>query len=292
MLIYPYRVLAQGFSVQVWGTWGRRFKSAIPDIENKMSIPFLEIKKLAVEYDGKIALDDFSYSFHGGNCYAILGASGSGKTTAIKAMAGLLPNNAKQQGTILLNSETVDESSIQYLRGKKISYLLQDPISYFNPVYTLKQQLEHALYLKDRNVKKKESSILSDRALEWAGLPLASGRLYPHQTSGGMLNRAELAVSYIEKADVMLLDEPTSGLDGELEHSLLMALKDLAEENQSILIYITHSFSSLADVADELIILKDGRIQDSGKTVDVLQNPSSDYSKELISCSKLGVRNA
>ena len=89
-----------------------------------MSIPFLEIKKLAVEYDGKIALDDFSYSFHGGNCYAILGASGSGKTTAIKAMAGLLPNNAKQQGTILLNSETVDESSIQYLRGKKISYLL------------------------------------------------------------------------------------------------------------------------------------------------------------------------
>lgn len=257
-----------------------------------MDKAFLEIRDLSISYRTKPALKGFSYSFDKGSCYAILGASGSGKTTLIKAIDFLLPDYAMRTGAVLLNSTEITESNIKDMRGCDISYIVQDPLSYFNPVYTLYQQLDRASFLLDRTMAKSKRREISKGALRFAGLDLADGELYPHEASGGMLSRAEVAIAYIEKASVILLDEPTAGLDEKTEKLVLSSLRKLARDNSSILIYITHSIEAVRGYSDECIIMKDGAIVESGITKDVLSNPQSEYGKLLISSYQLGGQDA
>lgn len=260
----------------------------MPDKAKKMEKRILEIRDLTVSYKEKPALKNFSYSFAPGMCYAILGASGSGKTTLIKAIDFLLPEYAKTYGLIKLNSIILNKDNIASMRGRNISYIVQDPISYFNPVYTLYQQLDRSSFLLDRSLDKKKRRELSKEALKFAGLDECAGNLYPHEASGGMLSRAEIAVAYIEKANLILLDEPTAGLDDKTEKLVLSSLRKLAKDNNSILIYISHSLDAVRGYSDECIILKDGVIQESGKTERIFSQSQSEYGKALISAYHLG----
>ena len=252
-----------------------------------MKQELLSIRNLNVSYKEKHALKDFSYSFYKNECYAILGASGAGKSTAIKSIAYLLPDSAKVDGCIYFNDILVDPLSIESLRGKEISYLSQDISSYFNPVYTLQKQVERAIFLSSRSINKKDKRNLAREALRWAELKEEDFKLYPHEASGGMLNRAALAIAYATKAKLILLDEPTSGLDRALEEQVLSSLKRLVDEIGATLIFVTHSIHSAISFADKIIVMKDGKIEESGKASDIVKCQKSEYGKALFDAYSL-----
>lgn len=253
-----------------------------------MAASTLYIDDLNVEYPGKKALKDFSFEFSPFSSYSILGASGSGKTTLLKAIDHMLPKSASVSGSIRYGEHAIDEDSIKDLRGRTISYLLQDPVSYFNPVYTISKQLEHSLYIKDRKLSRDDRKRMAASALIKAGLKAEDGKLYPHQMSGGMLQRAALAIAFLEKADIILLDEPTSGLDSNREEFLLSKMVHLAKENGSILIFVTHSLSSALRFSDNILIMKDGSLIESGRSVDLEKRQMSEYGAMLFSAYALG----
>lgn len=252
-----------------------------------MKQELLSIRNLNVSYKGKQALIDFSYSFCSKKCYAILGASGAGKSTLIRSIAQILPESAAINGYIYFNDISINKESINRFRGRDIAYLSQDATAYFNPVYTLQEQVERAIFLASRSIDKKDKEKLAREALKWAELNEEDFNLYPHEASGGMLNRAALAIAYAEKAKLILLDEPTSGLDRALEEQILSSLKKLIDENDSTLIFVTHSIYSAITFADEIIIMKDCKIEESGIASNIQSHQESEYGKALFSAYAL-----
>ena len=239
----------------------------------------LEIENLSVAYKDKTIIKILSISFFYGYSYAIIGSSGAGKSTLLRAIDGLLARNARKEGNIIFEGEElIDYSNI---RGKRISFLLQDPKNQFNPTYTIGKQIERAITFVDKTLNKKERRELALKALESSGLNQSVYDQYPHQLSGGMLQRANLAIAFVEKASLVLLDEPTIGLDVELQDILIDSLIKDQRERKATLIYITHSLE-VASKADYIIVMKDGKIVEKESSKNLLENPKEEFTKRLI----------
>ncbi len=243
-----------------------------------MNENILEIINLTVAYDDSEILSKLSISFLYGKSYALIGASGTGKSTLLKAIDSLLSETATINGDILFRGNKIN--AYNTIRGKEITFLLQDPKNQFNPVYTIGTQLNFSQYLQNPNIKRTLREERTKLALKEAGLDLGIYSLYPHQLSGGMLQRASLAIALLEKAPLVLLDEPTSGLDSNLEVMLLDNLLKM----HSTLIYITHSLTA-ARKADYIVVLNNGKLVEQGKADDIINNPKEEYTKALIKAS-------
>lgn len=255
----------------------------------------LTIEKLSVGYrDGRYVrpiLRDVSLSVPRGKTVALVGESGSGKSTIAGAVMGLLPKHrAEQSGRILFrdNAAEIDLSRLspgafQRLRGNRIAMAFQEPSAALSPVVSIGAMLTETLLMHER-VSASEAWRRAVEVLAHVGFPDPDGAMkrYPFELSGGLRQRAMLASALICRPALVIADEPTSALDVTVQAMALKLLGDLQDELQLGMLFITHDFGVVANIADYVIVLREGVVVEQGTMHDVLTNPQSDYTRALL----------
>lgn len=254
-------------------------------------IPVLEIRNLTVAYRGK---DEFQRVVHNvslqvkpGEVVALVGESGSGKTTTAQAVIGLLAENGKlESGAIRLNGADIagwSQAQLDAIRGSKISLIPQDPTSSLNPVKTIGAQVAEVLEIH-RYGGRLEIEARVIELLTRVGLsePELRVKQYPHELSGGMRQRVLIAIAIALKPSLIIADEPTSALDVTVQKRILDLIDELRREYGTAVLLVTHDLGVAADRANHIVVLKGGRIQEQGRTKELLANPRSEYTRKLL----------
>ncbi len=244
----------------------------------------LEVFSLNLWYGDTKVLHDISFKLEAGEILSIVGESGSGKSSILNSIAGLLPQNARREGRILFKGKDLtllSEAEHRKIRGRDVGMIFQEPSSYLDPLFTAGSQVEETLRSHVSRADFKSEAI---GALARAGIPdpQEKYRMYPHQLSGGLKQRVCIASAIICNPSLILADEPTTALDVSVQKRILQLFRKLREEGKSIIL-VTHDFGVVAEVADRVIVLKDGRIAEEGDVFGIFDSPRADYTKKLLS---------
>jgi len=258
----------------------------------------LEIKNLKVSfYPGNKTLDavcGVNLEIINGQVLVLAGESGSGKTITALSIARILPANARiDNGEIRFEGRDLlrmDEKSLSKIRGKEIAYIFQEPTAYLNPVYTIGNQIAEAIILhQDKNKKEAAKETLELLGRVQIRDPERVSFDYPHQLSGGMNQRALIAMALACKPKLLIADEPTTSLDVTIEAEILRLLMDLKKELRFSLLFITHNLSIAKKIADKISIMYKGKIVEEGTCESIFGSPRHFHTKELISAyQKIG----
>ncbi|MGV4982372.1 ABC transporter ATP-binding protein [Streptomyces sp. NPDC001709] len=253
--------------------------------------PLLSVRDLHVSFkteDGVVrAVDGLSFDLERGRTLGIVGESGSGKSVTNLTILGLHnPMFTTVEGEILLDGReltTARESELEKLRGNKVAMIFQDPLTALSPYYTVGRQIAEP-YMKHTGASKK---VAWERAVEMlgkVGIPNPRERVkdYPHQFSGGMRQRAMIAMALVCDPDLLIADEPTTALDVTVQAQILDLLKDLQQEFGSGIIFITHDLGVIADMADDIMVMYAGGAVERGTTDEVLRSPRHPYTWGLL----------
>ncbi|GAA1484548.1 dipeptide ABC transporter ATP-binding protein [Brachybacterium fresconis] len=256
--------------------------------------PLLEISDLDITFTtsgGDVpAVRGANLTVYAGQTVAIVGESGSGKTTTAMAVAGLLASNGRvSSGSISFQDEDVSKASgkrIRQLRGDEIGMVPQDPMSNLNPLWKIGFQIKEAL-TANKVAKGKEADRRVVELLEEAGLPDAERRAkqYPHEFSGGMRQRALIAMGLAARPSLLIADEPTSALDVTVQRQILDHLDTLTGQLGVAVLLITHDLGLAAERAQHVVVMYRGRVVESGPALEILQNPQHPYTRRLISAA-------
>lgn len=257
----------------------------------------ISVEDLSVSIDGRQITRNVSMRLRAGIVSALVGESGSGKSLTALALMGLLDNNARVEGNAaLLNASDTNESfinllsedaSYEHIRGGMIGMIFQEPSSAFNPVKTIGKQIEEALIyhpekagkLSQRDRKKRVISQLLEVELSDAERVYRS---YPHELSGGQLQRAMIAMALINHPQVLIADEPTTALDITTQRDILRLIRNLSEKLQLAVLIITHGMSVVRALADEMYVMQGGNIVESGEVQHIFANPKHEYTRTLL----------
>ncbi|WP_296645158.1 dipeptide ABC transporter ATP-binding protein [Roseinatronobacter sp.] len=254
----------------------------------------LEVRNLSVRLHTArgpvMAVDDVSWHLDRGETLAILGESGSGKSVSSSAIMNLIdcPPGEITQGQIWFDGQdllTLSDEKRRALNGKRIAMIFQDPLSHFNPVYTVGWQIAETVTAHGR-----PSAMAWARArelVERVGIPNPDAALakYPHQFSGGQRQRLMIAMALALKPDILIADEPTTALDVTVQAEVLTLLEDLQAETGMGLVLITHDLGVVADIADRVVVMEKGRIVESGTPHSVYHAPSHPYTRKLVAAA-------
>jgi oligopeptide/dipeptide ABC transporter ATP-binding protein len=252
--------------------------------------PALQVEGLQVDFrtkDGVVhAVRSVDFSLAPGEVLGIVGESGSGKSVTALATMGLLPKSALTQGSIKYRGrELLGLKEKQYtgLRGTGISMIFQDPMTSLNPVYTIGWQIAEAIKAH-QDVNKEEAQSRAIELLAMVGIPNPAERVdsYPHEFSGGMRQRAVIAIAMANDPDVILADEPTTALDVTVQAQVLASLKTALGETGAALLLITHDLGVIAGLADRVLVMYAGRVVEIGTAEDVFYRPSMPYTLGLL----------
>ncbi|MEU9732217.1 ABC transporter ATP-binding protein [Streptomyces sp. NPDC048002] len=253
---------------------------------------FLSVRDLRVQFsteDGIVkAVDGLSFDVERGKTLGIVGESGSGKSVTNLTILGLhSPRTTTVDGEIVLDGQelvTAKEKELEKLRGNKMAMIFQDPLTALSPYYTVGRQLSEP-YMKHRGASKKEAKDRAIQMLEKVGIPQPKVRFddYPHHFSGGMRQRAMIAMALMCDPDLLIADEPTTALDVTVQAQILDLLKDLQQEFGSAIIFITHDLGVIANMADDLLVMYAGRAVERGSVREVLRAPQHPYTWGLLS---------
>lgn len=250
----------------------------------------LEVSDLSVTFpsdEGPLpAVRQVSYKVRRGEALGIVGESGSGKSVTSMAIMGLLPRNARVEGSArLLGQEIIglNDKQISEVRGQRIAMIFQDPLTSLNPVYTIGYQIAEAV-LAHRKVSKKVAMARALELLEIVGIPSPEQRLrqYPHELSGGMRQRVVIAIAMANDPDVIIADEPTTALDVTVQAQVLDALQRAREETGAALVLITHDLGVVAGQVDRVGVMYAGRIVEMGSVEEVFYRPRMPYALGLL----------
>ena len=252
--------------------------------------PLLEIKDLAITFstpEGPVyAVRNAHLSIMPGETVAIVGESGSGKSTTALSAIGLLPGNGKVTGgQIIFDGEDITNASdkrIIELRGNSIGMVPQDPMSNLNPVWKIGFQVKETLKangLAGDNAKKRVAEVLAE-----AGLPDAATRAnqYPHEFSGGMRQRALIAIGLACRPRLLIADEPTSALDVTVQQQILDHLDRMTTELGTAVLLITHDLGLAAERAEKVVVMYKGQVVEAGPALEILRNPQHPYTQRLV----------
>ncbi|MER2134377.1 MAG: ABC transporter ATP-binding protein [Arthrobacter sp.] len=250
--------------------------------------PLLDIRSLAISFttsNGTVnAVQDANLTVLPGETVAIVGESGSGKSTTALAAIGLLPGNGQvSAGQIIFDGEDITHAStkrIVELRGNSIGMVPQDPMSNLNPVWKIGFQVRETLKANGRPAADADVA----RVLGQAGLPDAASRAkqYPHEFSGGMRQRALIAIGLSCSPRLLIADEPTSALDVTVQRQILDHLESLTREMGTAVLLITHDLGLAAERAQRVVVMYKGRVVESGPALEILRNPRHPYTKRLV----------
>lgn len=235
-------------------------------------------------------LENVSLEVEKGTCLGIAGESGSGKSVMCMSMVGLLPKSSikEEKGRVLFDDidlAQLSEKEMNELRGKRIGFVFQEPMTAMNPLMKLSEQIGETVYAHVKGVTKKEVEERVIRALLRAGFKEPEKFLdsYPHQLSGGMRQRAMIAMALVMEPDLIIADEPTTAIDAELQIQLLSELRHLIEEQGLTMIFISHDLGVLRSISDKIGILYCGNLVEVGASDEVINSPKHPYTKDLIS---------
>ncbi len=260
----------------------------------------LEVRNLSVRFrkDGKTLplLENLELEIKRGTTLGIVGESGGGKSILCQALINLLPQNAVISGQVLYYKEnavtqdlvTLSPKQLAVLRGKRIGFLFQEPSASMNPVLNCGRQIFDALPEETR--KDKTSAWLRvDELIQLSGLTDEARirKSYPHELSGGMLQRVALAVALAGAPDILIADEPTAALDVITHREMLDTLKQLKTDMGLTLLIVSHDLKIIADYSDEMAIIYRGQIVETGATDDIINFPAHPYTKTLLEMEKL-----
>ena len=252
----------------------------------------LEIKDLCVEFKtmaGTVhAVDHLSYTLHRGEKLGIVGESGSGKSVSSLAMMQLIPNPPGKVtgGQILYNGKDLvklSEREMEKIRGNEISMIFQEPMTSLNPIIRCGKQIAESLRLH-RGMKKKEAMEEAIKMMQAVGIanPQARAYEYPHQMSGGMRQRVMIAMALACQPQILIADEPTTALDVTIQAQILDLIRDLNQEMNTSVVFITHDLGVVASMCDRIAVMYAGRIVEYGTTDDIFYNPKHEYTKGLL----------
>ena len=236
---------------------------------------FLNTKSFTVN-----ALDDVSFSVKKGQCLAIVGESGSGKSTLAKTVMKLLSPDSGEINFMKQNIVNLSSDETRVFR-KKIQMIFQDPFSSLNPKFTIRQILSEPLEIHMMGDKDEIESKVMEH-IKLVGLSEDDLSRYPHQFSGGQRQRICIARALIIKPEVIVCDEPVSALDVSIQAQILELLKKLQKKFQLTYLFITHDLRVVKYIADEVIVLQNGKLVEKGSVTQLFNKPSTDYTKALI----------
>ncbi|MCS7475499.1 ABC transporter ATP-binding protein [Umezawaea endophytica] len=244
----------------------------------------LRVEGLSVSYGDNQVVTDVSFGLRRGGSLALIGESGSGKSTIARAVLRLLPEGTgRARGLVEFDGQDVlslSERRFRSLRGRRIGFVPQDPSTSLNPVRTVGSQAREAAALLDEPGGHREL-VLETFAQVGLDDPRRVYDSYPHQLSGGMLQRVLIGLTVLPRPALIVADEPTSALDVTIQKRILDLLSDLRRDLDISLLLITHDLAIAAERADTLVVLKDGVVQESGGTASVFSSPSSEYARKL-----------
>ena len=253
--------------------------------------PLLEIENLTVALpegaDRALALDNVSLSLGPSEILCVVGESGSGKSMAANAVMGLLPEDLRaNQGRILFDGVdllTMTEAQLRKLRGNRIAMIFQEPMTALNPLRTIGDQIgemfrEHTDLSKD-TIREKVLGLLDEVRIPD---PAGAFAVYPHELSGGQRQRAMIAMALALEPKVLIADEPTTALDVTTQAQILVLMRDLQRRKGMAMLFITHDFGVVADIADQVAVMQFGKLVEAGPAADVLRAPKHEYTRRLI----------
>src|SRR3990167_1171980 len=254
----------------------------------RMDNAILTIPQLNLLIDQSPILHDFQLSLYPGKCIGLVGESGSGKTMSAMAMMQLLPSKSQvcTKSQILFRHQdllNLSEKHMRKIRGKHIGMIFQDAMSAFNPVLTIGQQITEALQLHlhytKKQAKKQVIELLHTVEINEAAQIF---KAYPHELSGGQRKRAMIAMAICTEPEIVIADEPTTALDTQLQSHIVLLLKKLQQLKNTALLFIGHDLSLISTIADDIIVLKNGKIIEKNTARDFFISPQHEYSRLLL----------
>jgi len=256
-----------------------------------MADRLIEVNDLKVQFateDGLVrAVDGVSFNLDRGQVLGIVGESGSGKSVTSMTLLGLTRDkNTRFEGEVLYKGRNVlgmNEEELQQVRGNEMAMIFQDPMTSLNPVYTVGTQICEAIQVHE-NIDRKSGTRRAVELLKQVGIPNPEARVddYPHQFSGGMRQRAMIAMALACNPDVLIADEPTTALDVTIQAQIIELIDRLKDEFHSAVILITHDLGVVADVADEIIVMYAGRVVEQAAKRKLFYDPQMPYTWGLL----------
>ncbi|MBY0361063.1 MAG: ABC transporter ATP-binding protein [Phreatobacter sp.] len=257
-----------------------------------MSAPILDIRNLTVELpkgaDRRNAVENVSFAVYPGEIVCVVGESGSGKSVSSHAVMGLLPKGQLKatEGEIMLEGEDVlqaTSSRLRALRGTRMSMIFQEPMTALNPVVTCGEQIDEVLQIHTSlGASERKEKVLA--VMESVRLPDPAKLFdaYPHQLSGGQRQRIMIAQALVLDPVLLIADEPTTALDVTTQAQILKLIAEMQERRGTGVLFITHDFGVVAEIAHRVVVMQRGRVVETGTAMEVLKNPQHPYTKMLI----------
>jgi peptide/nickel transport system ATP-binding protein len=267
-------------------------------VDSSPDLPLVEVSNLSVKFVSREAtvhaVNDVSFTARRGEVLCILGESGSGKSVTLRTLMRLLPRQARVEGDVRVNGKDVLAMGLRELRdlrGGLVAMVFQEPMTALDPVYTIGQQIGETV----RRHPGGDRAAARERALELlelVGIPSARRRLdaYPHELSGGLRQRAMIAMALSCKPQLLLADEPTTALDATVQVQVLILLRRLQRELGMGMIFVTHDLGVAAEIADTIAVMYAGRIVETGPVAQVLSDPLHPYTAGLLASTVHGQR--
>jgi len=257
-------------------------------------VPLLSIRGLTVKFRSEkywnTVIHGIDFEVFRGKTLGIVGESGSGKSVSSLALMGLLDSRNSKVSAAAYSFKELDlagfsESDLRQLRGKRMAMIFQEPMSSLNPVQRCGRQVEEALRIQLK-IKKAEAKKRVIELFEQVKLPRpeAMYRAYPHQLSGGQKQRVMIAMALSCNPDLLIADEPTTALDVTVQQEILVLLKDLQQQYGMGMIFITHDLGVIATIADEIVVMHQGKIVEKGNVQALLKSPQNPYTQGLLAC--------
>lgn len=254
-----------------------------------MSNVILNVKNLqvSVQERGKTytLVYDSDFCVNEGECLGILGESGSGKSMTVKSIMGLLDTNFKVTGEAWFHGKDLlkeSKESLRNIRGSKIAMVLQNPMTSFDPLCRISSQIAETFQAHTdwdaEKIREKSMELLEQMQIRE---PLEVLQKYPHQLSGGMIQRIMVGIALSMEPDLLVADEPTTALDAITQHEVLKAFREIKREKKTSMIFITHDLGAISYVADRILVMNQGRIVDEGSFHDILCHAKDPYTRML-----------
>ena len=253
--------------------------------------PVLQVKDLTMHYQTRLgtvkAVDGISFELARGEVLGLVGESGCGKTSIAGTLMKLLPDNALiVKGQVLLDGQdlmTMDDTTLRTYRWRRISMIFQAAMNSLDPVHRVGDQIIEAIEAHDMFTTMKEARETVDRLFRLVGLDPGLTDRYPHEFSGGMRQRAVIAMALACQPDVIVADEPTTALDVIVQDRILRQIKEIQTDLNMSMIYITHDIAVVAEITDRIGVMYAGKLVELGSTADVFERPIHPYTKALLS---------
>ena len=258
-----------------------------------MPDPVLSIQDLVVEFDtedGVVhAVDGVSYDVYPGETLGVVGESGSGKSVTVMSVLGLIPKppGRIERGKAMFKGQdllTTPNEELRHIRGREIAMVFQDPMTSLNPVFTVGNQLEEAVRVHDSSISDEQARNRAIDLLTLVGVPHPQQRVdqYPHEFSGGMRQRAMIAMAIANQPAVLIADEPTTALDVTIQAQILEVLRTAQEETHAATILITHDLGLIAEMASRVVVMYAGHVVEVADVETIFRAPRHPYTMGLM----------